>query len=53
VNNFAQNHPCKFFLNFKLGSSKDGTLNQIQDGAQFEILQISLFLNTTTTGVCL
>jgi hypothetical protein len=53
VNNFGKAHPCKFLLDSKLYSSKVGTLKQILDLTQIEILQIFLILNTTTTSVCL
>jgi hypothetical protein len=49
---FVKAHPCKFFLNFKLSSSKVATFKQILDCAIFEILQINSNLHTTTTIVC-
>jgi hypothetical protein len=53
MNNFGNDHPCKFLLDPKLCSSKVGTSNQIPDYAHFDFLQTKSILHPTTTIVSL
>jgi hypothetical protein len=52
MNNFGKDHPCKFFLNFLISSSKVATSKQILDYAIFGFSQINSIWHTTTTIVC-
>jgi hypothetical protein len=51
MNNFGKDHPCKFFLDFKISSSKVATPKQILDYVTFGFSQINSILHPTTNIV--